>query len=335
MLGELAVPHLPLGIFRLEFRSDSALQPNGFAGSAWRGALGHALKRAACITQERECSACLLYRSCAYPYFYRTPPPLGAEKMRCYDAAPHPFVLRPEVSPHRPEECDLYLTLFGRANQHLSLLLYALMRAAAGPKGIQARRFDLVRVWQERVPATGDWRAIFKAGGRLEPVAPQNLAAPPAPSDIAIVFHTPLRVKRDGRHVGARDLRFGDLFSNLLRRVSMLTYFHTETPLETDFRRLVDTAKTVEARTDLRWVELRRYSSRQKTSMQLGGVTGRMEIRGQDLSHFWPYLWLGQWTHAGAAATMGLGRYTVASLQAGTCAEPAAIVESNGTAMPA
>jgi CRISPR/Cas system endoribonuclease Cas6 (RAMP superfamily) len=29
------------------------------------------------------------------------------------------------------------------------------------------------------------------------------------------------------------------------------------------------------------------------------------------LDAFWPYLWLGQWTHAGKGTSMGMGAYTI------------------------
>jgi len=41
----------------------------------------------------------------------------------------------------------------------------------------------------------------------------------------------------------------------------------------------------------------------------MGGLIGEIELDGADLEPFWPYLWLGQWTHAGKGAVMGLGRY--------------------------
>jgi hypothetical protein len=45
--------------------------------------------------------------------------------------------------------------------------------------------------------------------------------------------------------------------------------------------------------------------------MTLGGVVGTWTLRG-DLAPLLPWLWLGQWLHAGKNATMGMGRYTLA-----------------------
>lgn len=308
-------PHLPIGAYRLEFAADNPVILGEFPGSAWRGAFGHALKRAVCVTRERRCESCLLYRTCLYPYVFQTPPPPDAAKMRRYEAVPHPFALRPEPAPGDDGRVSLLLTLFGDANRHLAAILYALMRAASGERGIAGNRLMLRRVCQEEAPGSSAWIKIYEEGGVLAPLPPLPVPVPPVPPAITIHLHTPLRIKRDGRHVGAAEFRFSDLFRNLLRRISMLTYFHTDTPLETDFKALVTHAETIATRSELAWKDWTRYSARQKTLMRLGGLVGRIDIDGQDLAPFWPYLWLGQWTHAGAGATMGLGHYTLASLQ--------------------
>src|SRR6266404_2977301 len=93
------VPTLPFARYRLRFKPRGKVQLPEYTGSAWRGALGHALKKAVCVTHLNACPPCLLYRSCPYPYIFETPPPPGADKMRNYTAAPHPFLLEPQEAP--------------------------------------------------------------------------------------------------------------------------------------------------------------------------------------------------------------------------------------------
>ena len=94
------VPVLPLARYRLRFKPSGEGRLPAYAGSAWRGALGHALKKVVCVTDLNACPPCLLYRCCPYPYIFETPPPLAAQKMRKYTAAPHPFLLE---LPNTPE----------------------------------------------------------------------------------------------------------------------------------------------------------------------------------------------------------------------------------------
>lgn len=109
------VPHLPIARYRLRFEAHESLRLPEYAGSMWRGAFGHALKRAVCVTREPRCPDCALYRSCAYAYVFETPPPQASAKMRKYPAAPHPYVLLPE--PHEVDHVEpgrsLDLTLVG------------------------------------------------------------------------------------------------------------------------------------------------------------------------------------------------------------------------------
>ncbi len=300
-------PFLPIGQYRALFTSVAAPRFSDFPGNAWRGALGHALKRSVCVTRQPQCHDCLLYRSCLYPYFWDTPPHLGAQKMRKYETAPHPFVLEAEEA----EALSLGFTLIGQANRHLPVFIHALTQAASGPRGVSGNVLELVSVEQAACVGGDDWRGIFAPGQALVALPVHTPAIPPVPATCVVELLTPLRVKREGRHAGPSDFTFADLFGNLLRRISMLTYFHTETPLETDFKVLMDAARQVVARGELEWLEHSRYSKRQQTQMQLGGVVGRLTLEEAELAPFWPYLWLGQFTHAGNGATMGLGRYRI------------------------
>lgn len=313
---------IPLARYRLRFRAIEGVHLPDYAGSAWRGALGHALKRAVCVTRLDDCKPCLLYRSCAYPYLFETPPPLNSAKMRKYPSAPHPFVL--DVAGHSQpldpgEISELGITLVGRANGELPYLVFAMTQAGERGLGKGQGRLALETVDQETAAGSGEWVSIHVAGGRLEPLPPASGSVPHPPQRVRLVLETPLRIKRDARLVAAADLRFADLFGSLLRRVSMLSYFHTDTPLETDFAGLTAAAREVAfLRTAFTWRDWTRYSSRQKTTMQLGGVVGEALLAGEGLEPFWPYLWIGQYVHAGHNASMGLGRYCLeaASLQA-------------------
>lgn len=314
--GQNAVPRIPFARYRFRFSTPTGTRLPAWTGSMWRGALGHALKRTVCVTRHRNCPECPLYRSCAYPYIFETPPAPDGVKMRRYTAAPHPFVLEPERDAADGSRI-LGVTLIGRGNRYLSCLVYALARA--GKKGLGRDRvpLTLVEVSQDASIVAGDWRIIHVPGGPLDPLPPAMPALPLPPEEVCIRFVTPLRVKRDNDLVTPRRFGFADLFGPLLRRVSMLSHFHTDTPFETDFAALMSRAREVGLRrADLRWQEWTRYSSRQKTTMKMGGVVGEIVLAGGGLGPFWPFLWLGQWVHAGKGATMGLGRYTIEPLQA-------------------
>lgn len=301
---------LPCSEYRLQFHMERPPCLPHYAGSTWRGAFGHALKRTVCVVRDTPCVDCMLYRSCAYPYLFETPPAPDSAKMSRYTAAPHPFVIA--IDPAQTGTgYSLGLNLFGKGRNYLPYLIHAFDKAGAWGLGKQKQAFHLECVRQNPMSGTdSDWPSVYAPGQALAPldtVLPEPAAIP---ARITVELATPLRLRREDRHVTPRDFRFSDLFGSLLRRISLLTYFHTDTPLETDFAGLTRRAREVELlEADLSWWDWTRYSSRQETEMQMGGLLGRFVLEGGQLAEFWPYLWLGQWTHAGKAATMGLGRY--------------------------
>ncbi len=325
VLQEAPAIALPVGRYRVFFRPCSPPAASGTVSlSAWRGAFGHALKRAVCVTRAPQCTGCLLLLTCSYPYLFETPPPDGAQKMRRYRAAPHPYLF--SGWSEDPELFTLELTLIGRGNQYLPYALHALDRAGAEGIGSNRKRFQLESVAQEVALGSEDWQPIYHPQESCSPLALSTPLPPPAPPGIGVRLLSPLRLKHEEHLVDPGSFRFADLFGNLLRRISMLTYFHTDTPLETDFAHLMALAHAVSiAGAELTWQDWTRYSSRQHTTMEMGGLMGTFRVAATDLAPFWPYLWLGQWVHAGKAAVMGNGRYRL---------EPAASLPDRTAALP-
>ncbi|AHE98421.1 CRISPR system precrRNA processing endoribonuclease RAMP protein Cas6 [Thioalkalivibrio paradoxus] len=308
-----AEPHLPLARYRLHFRAGGEVRLPYFAGSTWRGALGHALKRLVCVTQLPRCAACALVHVCAHAYLFETPPPQNAEKMRKYPSVPHPFVLNPAVGVERVglgESYVLDLTLIGHGNRHLPYLLHAFERAGLAGIGKGRTRMELEGAEREVRPGADTWQRVYEPGQPVELLPVDALPIPPSTGDrLRVELRTPLRLRREGRPVRPDTFRFSDLFSSLLRRVSMLTYFHADHPLETDFAGLTTAARAVPLLdSQLTWRSWNRFSSRQKTEVAMDGLLGTIELPTERIAPFWPYLWLGQFVHAGAGTSMGQGR---------------------------
>jgi hypothetical protein len=242
---------------------------------------------------------------------FETPPPPDAQKMRRYTAAPHPFVLRIDSrqsgSPYR-----LGLILVGRADRHLPYFIHALAEAGKAGLGRKRSPFELVEVRQAPRPDSEDWRSIYAPNQPLQPLPGQWVTFPQPPESFEIHLETPLRLRREKHLVTPANFCFADLFGSLLRRISMLSYFHTDTPLETDFAALKRSARDIPVHEPkLHWYDWSRYSSRQDTTLEMGGLLGHFRLGGSELAPFWPYLWLGQWTHAGKGTSMGMGGYRI------------------------
>jgi hypothetical protein len=306
-------PRLPLKSYRFHFETAQNIRLPEYPGSAWRGAFGHALKKTVCIVRNTPCKQCLLQSACAYSYIFETPPPANSEKMRKYTAAPHPFVLQlPQTAAANNQTYILNLILYGHGQRYFPYMVHALQNAGLDGIGNQQLAFVLHKITDISLQADGD--VIYQKGELLPQAAAESPAIPAMPNQIELYFPTPLRIKQDSKNLTSHDFSFGAFFGALLRRISMLSYFHTDTPLETDFAALTAKARTVRfSAQQLKWFDWTRYSSRQQTEMQMGGLLGSVNLDMQGLEEFWPYLWLGQWTHVGKGATMGMGAYSISA----------------------
>lgn len=309
-------PVLPVALYRVVFRAAERVRLPDYAGSMWRGAFGHALKRTVCAMNLRPCPGCMLEQACVYPYMFETPVPPDAAKMRRYTRAPQPFVLTPpfDASPWLEPDAEhaIALALVGRATRYVAYAVHALARAGEQGVGRSRHRLALDRVEAVELPSTGAGKVVYVPGGSFEGPPAATPSIPAAPRRVVVRLLTPLRLRRAERLVTPEDLAAADLLGSLVRRVSMLTCFHTDTPLEADFLGLKALAAGLPVTERvLRWHDWTRWSSRQKTEMQMGGIVGelRLDLAGREA--LWPYLWLGQWVHAGKGATMGLGAIAV------------------------
>ena len=209
------------------------------------------------------------------------------------------------------DSLTLSLRLFGDSHRYLPYLIHGLQRAGDSGLGHSHGRALLIGLDQQTLD--GQWRTVYLPGNsQLDAHPPQTPSLPACPSQICINLITPLRHRRQERLVGPRDFTFIDLFGPLLRRLSLVSYFHSNTPLEVDFSGLMNAARQVPLlAASLHWHEWARYSSRQESLIQMGGLVGEIILEGAKIAPFWPYLNLGQYFHVGKGAVMGLGQYTL------------------------
>ena len=306
------LPKIPVIKFRFNFTTEEPIRLPKYSGSAWRGAFGHALKKTVCVVRNTPCNQCLLKNVCAYSYIFETPPPAATEKMRKYTATPHPFVMHFPNKSGQETTYTLDITLFGHGQRFFPYVVHALQ--AAGQEGIGGHRQAFVLQSIDDVDFQGNIQTIYEHGELYPQRQASSPPIPPMPPQIELTFHSPLRIKHQHKNLSTDDFNFGAFFSTLLRRISMISYFHTDTPLETEFAKLTAQARTVSfAHQQLDWYDWTRYSSRQQTEMNMGGVMGSVFLDTYGLEDFWPYLWLGQWTHVGKGTSMGMGAYSIRS----------------------
>lgn len=306
-----ALATFPLARLRLCGVVEAPVAFRGFAGATLRGAFGLALRSQVCVTGLEDCRTCPLYRSCVYPKIFDPPPLAGLTSQRI----PVPYVIQPP----RPdgfvwaqgEPFEIGFVVIGGALAHIPVLIHAWRKAlvSVGKSG----RLRLTHVLDEQ------GRRIFDAEvGRMEPVG-QTLAIPDPPeklSDLTLDFLTPLSFMRDGRDLPPAAWTPSDLLMALARRAAALYQASAGQRLAIDFAALKQAAADVQGQANWQQQHWSRHSGRQHRRIPLQGAVGQWRLSGS-LLPFWPWLYLGQWLHAGKKASHGLGRYRLSLPVAG------------------
>lgn len=313
----IPIPSLSLTHVRFELEALDPIRAPPYSGSAWRGLLGGCLRHAVCVTRQPTCDGCLLRTQCVYSTFFESPA-ATPEISRRYRALPHPFVLQPTLGGPQAikpgEPLGLGMMLIGPAGQFIPHLVHAMQRAGSLGLGREGGRFRLRGLHQETQIGSDHWQVLFDGrDGVLHPVqtAPQAIGACRDPLRLQLL--TPMRLKRRGRFVDASQLDARDLLSTLAARVAVLAELYAQEGAPLDLDAVHAAIDQVQLTSEgLRWVDWTRWSSRQQTHMQLGGLLGTLILSGSVLPALWPLIALGQWLHVGKATSFGLGRYRIA-----------------------
>lgn len=271
--------------------SDVRLQP--YSGSVWRGAFGFTLKRLVCVMRMRPCTGCPLAAVCVFPRFFGSDPD--------HDE-PRPYVLAPQPSPpggwlHAGQPFDVRLILLGSAEAAAPYVVHALLDAAA--HGLTRRRVPFRCL---SLSSSGGRASAADSRHGIEPV---DLHSPPAPHSVQVRFATPLRLRLRGDLVTGRNLTVAQLVGAILRRARLLGVAMPET-LMTNANAKASSLSWHEPR--FGWLETTRFSTRQQTRMQLGGIVGEARLDLRAAPELWPLLWLASILHVGKGASMGFGR---------------------------
>lgn len=301
-------PALPFCRYTLTVRALDPLRLPPFAGSMLRGAFGHALRQLACITRKDDCSQCPLQMTCAYAQIFETPP-LAHLTLKNLSAMPNPYVVEPPEHPGKGLQAgDVFrfsMVLMGKALAQLPLIFLAWERALDHGLGKYRHRCQLIGVQCET-----DSETIYQPGSKVATHIFPSVKPPPVDGRLTLEFTTPLRLRKAGANVGIRELDARTLLINLARRYQLLCDSQLQNPGQLDFAGLDRSARQIELQADMSWLDWSRYSNRQRQSMPMGGLVGRLTLTG-DLTPFVDLLYMGQWIHVGKEAVFGLGRYLV------------------------
>lgn len=292
---------------KFSFAEPAHLPP--YKGSIIRGMFGMQLKKAVCVSpKQATCRSCIVGKGCAYRRILEPTMPRGLNVIDL----PHPFVIEPpddNITVYQPGDVlSFNLLLLGEAVEDFPYAFVALKGMEDTPIGIRDNR-GLIKL--SKITVTG--KTVFNSAvDRLEEYRiPCVIAYEPQPSGtVTLKLVTPLRLKTDKQLL--KRLPFEAFFKTLIRRISSLKYYYMgEQADQSEIRRLIELSGKIETAEDhTLWHDWKRYSSRQKEEMNLGGLVGTIAYSGE-IKPFWPYIKLGELIHVGKNTSFGLGKYEI------------------------
>lgn len=262
----------------------------------FRSVIGLALRRITCALKLQEsCTDCMLRGSCVYSVFFETNVSKETVTLPGRNKAVHPFVLDIESLSER--DAVMKITFIGRAVNFIPYVNLALDKAGEYGIGRNRVKFNIVSVMTHV--------GVFSPN--IRDVERQCLNWPsdkPAPKALTMV--TPCRIKEKGRYLSS--LTLNSLLVNMQRRISVLQDLFGDGSEGQEESKLIDISSVP---VDQEWNEKTYYSSRQKTRMQFGGVTGKILIDGDVPERERNLIESMEIFHVGKNISFGLGKIKV------------------------
>lgn len=277
---------LPITRYQVVIQAESTIKFDHYAGSAVRGAFGHALKKVAYFSGDASCSYNFLFEPKVKNNTPSKPVPIIFE---CHDL---------DTSIETKQQSSFNIVLIGqRAHDELPIITLALRHAfnsGIGLKNSQRGTAKIISIDVANKPTPVDYA--------------KSLADL---SKIRLNFKTPTRLQKEGHILQNKSVEKTDLILAMQRRLKFIYYHYADSNAKGNIDLLpdIDTQglgfkkHTIQAH----W---KRYSNRQKTTQIMDGFTGSIDFFDVSES-LWAYLYLNQWLHVGKNTVFGLGYYDI------------------------
>lgn len=293
--------------FFCEFKKEAILP--SFKGNVIRGALGNSLRQICCPIKRMDCDQCILSPSCIYFYIFESK---KIKRPKGSPSTPHPFVLdsfdMDKTVYMQGDDFSFRLILLGDSVKWIPYMVYSVIHM--GEMGIGKGKKDGLGKFQLKY-VTQDGQRIYSAKTEsLTSIKADNYLKLDEVdikiNKLEIEFITPYRVKFKNSFATSFD--FGILVRAALRRISSLeTYFLGEEPA-LDYSGLVHRANNITLSfEESTWIDMFRFSFRQRSRMKIGGLVGRAIYQGE-LSEFYPILKYCETVHVGKQTSFGFGK---------------------------
>ncbi|MCX8082701.1 MAG: CRISPR system precrRNA processing endoribonuclease RAMP protein Cas6 [bacterium] len=307
---------IPFSIFLFRIRPDEEIILNKFYGSTIRGGFGYAFKKATCIFKNKStCVDCILSGECAYSLLFESKIQNSNATLKTLDI-PRPYILDIETYRkniyNKNDILPLQLTLIGNSIKYLPYFFVSIQTLGETGFGYQRKNFTIESVLQQYPEEKEIYNAEEGSLTKPDIGRVKEIGTEPT-TKLTLKFITPTRIKYNGKFVSI--IEFHYLVRSLIHRITFLSEHWCDKKIEYHWNDLIKKSEDIRIEVcETRWVEFERYSTRQKTTMKLGGIVGEITYKG-NIDDFLPLIILGSYLHTGKNTTFGLGKYRIENLR--------------------
>lgn len=298
---------LPILKIRFDIRfSENTFLPE-YMGSAWRGLIGWELIKLICpFDKGRKCNNCSINESCPYYVLFEKRTDMPGLKN-----APRGYIFDC-VNPKKDSPLtQLNITLFGSCYELLPALSKAVNKGQKSGIGYKRIPYEVINC---EIILPGDKTNTINHEdlqeiSQTKPTPLKEWLAKETGDNFKVNITTPLRLRRDGIYL--RDFEIQFFLLSLIRRLEALNCIFWEgVPLGKERWNLIkeNIPHHDELNSNIRWLDLKRYSNRQRRHVPLGGIIGSISIIDKGLYHWFKVASL---VHVGKGASMGLGKLEI------------------------
>ena len=263
----------------------TAQKPPYFIGSQIRGAFGYSLKKVTCINPISDCEDCFAVSNCLYHQFY--------EEKNTY----HKYRLDFELAKNY---YDFNIYIFDEVCEKtpyiVSALYMMLTQNGLGKDRVKYSSFDML---------INDKSCM--QNGKI--VLPKNyikkFVIERISTNVKLKLITPLRIKKDNRFLRNDEIELNSLINSIYQRQMKI--------LGRDYKKFPYEITGEVINKNLHFKDLTRISNRQKTTMNMGGVIGEIELKNLSKECF-QVLKLGELLGVGKQTVFGLGKIEMEEL---------------------
>lgn len=291
-----------------------------------RSVLGKNLRSMCCISRKSKCAECQFSRTCVYAFLFETILSSDNDALPGRNRASHPYSFSSSMG--RTEgnflkDYSFKMTLFGRAVEYLPYIYAAFVRS--GQNGLFKSRTQFkvesvlahgknILIDENHLDmnfSSSEWSCDFsdfrKDGGLLRCARNDGDGdGMKNDSEILVNLKSPLRFKVEGRYTA--DFTAQEFMSCLFRRAKTLCSLYGDISEEEKSLWSLPCENISMNEKNLRWIDIRHYSARQKTAMDLGGAVGTFKIHGKFSDAERSLLKLAEVAGAGKNTNFGLGQ---------------------------